>query len=61
VFLKTLVTFLGLAFASPEWALVAFAARQAAYSLATFTVFWNFCDKSTQYLLSGVILGDHGQ
>jgi hypothetical protein len=61
VLLKTLATFLGLAFASPEWALFAFAAGQAAYSIATFTVFWNFCGRSTQYLLSGVTLEDHGQ
>jgi oligosaccharide translocation protein RFT1 len=32
VFSKTLVKFLGLAWPSPEWALVAFAAGQAAYS-----------------------------
>ncbi|KAH9159370.1 Rft protein-domain-containing protein [Lactarius sanguifluus] len=36
VFSKTLATFLGLAFAPPAWALVAFAAGQAAYALATF-------------------------
>ena len=59
--LKTLFTFLGLAFASPEWALFAFAAGQAAYSLATFTIFWNLSGRSTRYLLSGVTLEDHGQ
>ncbi|KAH8984422.1 Rft-1-domain-containing protein [Lactarius akahatsu] len=42
VFSKTLATFLGLAFAPPAWALVAFAAGQTAYALATFAVFWNF-------------------
>jgi oligosaccharide translocation protein RFT1 len=61
VFLKTLVTFLGLAFASPEWALMAFAAGQAAYALATFVVFWNFRGKSTRYVLSKVTFDDHGQ
>ncbi len=48
VFSKTLATFLGLAFTPPAWALVAFAAGQAAYALATFAVFWNFCGRSTQ-------------
>src|SRR6266851_8361792 len=54
VFLKTLVTFFGLAFASPQWALIAFAAGQAAYGLATFAVFWNFCGRSTRYVLNRV-------
>ena len=61
VFLKTLVTFFGLAFASSEWALVAFAAGQAAYALATFSVFWNFCGRSTRYVLRRVTVEDHGQ
>jgi oligosaccharide translocation protein RFT1 len=61
VFLKTLVTFAGLAFASPEWALMAFAAGQAAYSLATFAVFWNFCGRSTRYVLDRVTAEIHGQ
>ena len=61
VFLKTLVTFFGLAFASSEWALVAFAAGQAAYALATFVVFWNFCGRSTRYILRRVTIDDHGQ
>lgn len=61
VFFKTLVTFIGLAFASPKWALVAFAAGQAAYAVATFVTFWNFCGRSTRYLLSGVAVDDHGQ
>ena len=61
VFLKTLVTFFGLAFASSEWALVAFAAGQAAYALATFVVFWNFCGRSTRYTLQRVTVEDHGQ
>jgi oligosaccharide translocation protein RFT1 len=61
VFLKTLVTFFGLAFASSEWALVAFAAGQAAYALATFVVFWNFCGTSTRYVLRRVTVEDHGQ
>jgi oligosaccharide translocation protein RFT1 len=61
VFLKTLVTFVGLAFASPEWALMAFAAGQAAYALATFAVFWKFCGRSTRYVLSRVTVEDHGQ
>ena len=61
VFLKTLVTFFGLAFASSEWALVAFAAGQAAYALATFVVFWNFCGRSTRYILRRVTIEDHGQ
>jgi oligosaccharide translocation protein RFT1 len=61
VFLKTLVTFFGLAFASPQWALIAFAAGQAAYGLATFAVFWNFCGRSTRYVLNRVTLEDHGQ
>ncbi|KAF8491180.1 Rft-1-domain-containing protein [Russula emetica] len=60
VFLKTLVTFFGLAFASSEWALVAFAAGQAAYALATFVVFWNFCGRSTRYILRRVTIEDHG-
>ncbi|KAI9452766.1 Rft protein-domain-containing protein [Lactarius psammicola] len=38
-FSKTLATFLRLAFAPLAWALVAFAAGQAAYALAAFTVF----------------------
>ncbi|KAH9022327.1 Rft protein-domain-containing protein [Lactarius pseudohatsudake] len=38
VFSKTLATFLGLAFAPPAWALVAFAAGQAAYAIATVTL-----------------------
>ena len=46
VFLKTLVTFFGLAFASSERALVAFAAGQVAYARV---VFWNFCGGSTRY------------
>ncbi|KAH9057515.1 Rft-1-domain-containing protein [Lactarius vividus] len=58
VFSKTLATFLGLAFAPPAWALVAFAAGQAAYALATFAVFWNFCGWSTRYVLLRVTLGD---
>ncbi|KAH9054015.1 hypothetical protein EDB83DRAFT_1154794 [Lactarius deliciosus] len=41
VFSKTLTTFLGLTFTLPAWALVAFAAGQAAYALVTFAVFWN--------------------
>jgi oligosaccharide translocation protein RFT1 len=61
VFSKTLATFLGLAFAPPAWALLAFAAGQAAYALATFVVFWNFCGWSTQYTLRSVTLSDHGQ
>ena len=61
VFSKTLATFIGLAFTPPEWALVAFAAGQAAYALATFVVFWNFCGRSTQYVLRSVTLDDHGQ
>jgi oligosaccharide translocation protein RFT1 len=58
---KTLVTFFGLAFASAEWALVAFAAGQAAYALATFAVFWTFCGRSTRYVLRRVTLDGHGQ
>lgn len=58
VFSKTLVTFLGLAWASPEWALVAFAAGQAAYALTTFVVFWNFCGRSTSYILRRVARKD---
>jgi len=61
VFFKTLVTFIGLAFASPKWALVAFAAGQVAYAVATFVTFWNFCGRSTRYLLSGVAVDDHRQ
>ncbi|KAH9022329.1 Rft-1-domain-containing protein [Lactarius pseudohatsudake] len=61
VFLKTLATFLGLAFAPPAWALVAFAAGQAAYAIATFAVFWNFCGWSTRYVLRRVTLGDRGR
>jgi oligosaccharide translocation protein RFT1 len=61
VFLKTVVTFVGLAFASPEWALMAFAAGQAAYALATFAVFWNFCGRSTRYVLDRVTIEIHGQ
>jgi oligosaccharide translocation protein RFT1 len=61
VFLKTLVTFFGLAFASSEWALVAFAAGQGAYALATFAVFWNFGGRSTRYVLRRVTVGDHGR
>ncbi|KAH8984415.1 hypothetical protein EDB92DRAFT_1950784 [Lactarius akahatsu] len=61
VFSKTLATFLGHAFAPPAWALVAFAAGQAAYALATFAVFWNFCGWSTRYVLRRVTLGDRGQ
>ena len=61
VFLKTLVTFFGLAFASSEWALVAFAAGQAAYALATFVVFWNFCGRSTRYVLRRVTIEDRGR
>ncbi|KAI0249062.1 Rft-1-domain-containing protein [Lactifluus subvellereus] len=60
VFSKTLVTFFGLAFASSEWALMAFAAGQAAYALATFVVFWNFCGRSTRYVLRSVTRDDHG-
>jgi oligosaccharide translocation protein RFT1 len=60
VFLKSLVTFVGLAFASPEWALMAFAAGQAAYALATFQVFWNFGGRSTRYALSRVTIEDRG-
>ncbi|KAH9979915.1 Rft protein-domain-containing protein [Lactifluus volemus] len=58
VLFKTLVTFCGLAFASPEWALMAFAAGQAAYALATFAVFWNFGGRSTRYVLRGIIRDD---
>ena len=61
VFSKTLVTFLGLAFAPPAWALLAFAAGQAAYALATFAVFWNFCGQSTRYALRSVTLSDRGR
>jgi oligosaccharide translocation protein RFT1 len=61
VFSKTLVTFFGLAFASSEWALVAFAAGQAAYALATFVVFWDFCGRSTRYLLRRVTVEDRGR
>ena len=61
VFFKTLVTFFGLAYASSEWALVAFAAGQAAYALTTFAVFWNFCGRSTRYVLRSVTLKDHDQ
>ena len=61
VFLKTLVTFLGLAFTSSEWALLAFATGQAAYALATFVVFYNFCGRSTQYILRRVTVEDHGR
>ena len=61
VLFKTLVTFCGLAFASPEWALMAFAAGQAAYALVTFAVFWNFCGRSTRYVLRGVTRDDHHQ
>ena len=61
VFLKTLATFFGLAFASAEWALVAFAAGQAAYALATFAVFWNFCGRSTGYVLRRVTVEDRGR
>jgi oligosaccharide translocation protein RFT1 len=58
---KTLVTFFGLAFMSPEWALMAFAGGQAAYALATFAVFWNFRGRSTRYVLRGVTRDDHDQ
>ena len=61
VFFKTLVTFFGLAFAEAEWALVAFAAGQAAYALATFAVFWKFCGRSTRYVMRSVTLKDHGR
>ena len=61
VFSKTLVTFLGLAFAPPAWALLAFAAGQAAYALATFAVFWNFCGQSTRYALRSVTLSDRSK
>ena len=61
VFSKTLVTFFGLASTSSEWALMAFAAGQAAYALATFVVFWNFCGNSTRYILRRVTIEDHGQ
>ncbi|KAH8999756.1 Rft protein-domain-containing protein, partial [Lactarius akahatsu] len=60
VFSKTLAMFLGLAFAPPAWALFAFAAGQAAYALATFAVFWNFCGWSTRYVLRRVTLGNRG-
>ena len=61
VFSKTLVTFFGRAFASSEWALVAFVVSQAAYALATFVVFWNFNGGSTRYILLRVAIEDHGQ
>jgi len=60
VFFKTLVTFCGLAFASAEWALMAFALGQAAYALATFAVFWRFGGRSTRYVLRKVTVEDHG-
>ncbi|KAI0301226.1 Rft-1-domain-containing protein [Multifurca ochricompacta] len=60
VFSKTLVTFVGLAFMSHEWALMAFAAGQAAYALATFTIFWKYDGRLTRYILRRVILDEHG-
>jgi oligosaccharide translocation protein RFT1 len=61
VFFKTLVTFFGLAYASSERALVAFAAGQAAYALTTFALFWSFCGRSMRYVFRSVTLKDHGQ
>ncbi|KAI9507618.1 Rft-1-domain-containing protein [Russula earlei] len=61
VFSKAAVTFVGLAFAPSEWALVAFASGQGAYALVTFAVFWNFCGRSTRYLLRKVTLEDRGR
>jgi len=61
VFFKTLVTFCGLAFASAEWALMAFALGQAAYGLATFAVFWSFGGRSMRYVLRKVTVEDRGQ
>ncbi|KAI0269977.1 Rft-1-domain-containing protein [Gloeopeniophorella convolvens] len=57
---KTLATFLGLACLAPEWALVAFAAGQAAYALATLAVFWRFCGRSTRYALRRATTVDDG-
>jgi len=57
---KSVVTFLVLAFASGEWALVAFAVGQAAYGLSLFVVFWgvykgdiNYTPKRVQTKLHG--------
>ena len=58
MFFTILMTSFGFVFALSERALVAFAAGQAAYA---FFVFWNFCGRSTPYILRRRTVEDHGQ
>lgn len=58
---KSVVTFLVLAFASGEWALVAFAAGQAAYGLSLFVTFFGVYKGDINYVPKSVRTKLHGK
>ena len=58
---KSVVTFLVLAFASGEWALVSFAAGQAAYSLSLLAVFFGVYKGDVNYVPKRVRTKLHGK
>ena len=58
---KSVVTFLVLAFASGEWALVAFAVGQAAYGLSLLVVFWAAYRGGISYVPKRVRTELHGK
>lgn len=61
VFMKTVVTFFALVLLSPEWALVAFAAGQAAYGLTMLFGFLNAYAFRTTYWPRKVSVEVHGK
>jgi oligosaccharide translocation protein RFT1 len=61
VFMKTVVTFLTLVLLSPEWALVAFAAGQAAYGLTMLFGFLRAYEFKARYWLTKVHIKVHGK
>ena len=58
---KSVVTFLVLAFASGEWALMAFAAGQAAYGLSLLIAFWGVYKGDINYIPKRVRTKLHGK
>lgn len=59
VVFKAVVTFLVLAFASGEWALVAFAVGQAAYGLSLLVAFWGVYKGDISYVPNRVLTKLH--
>ena len=61
VFMKTVITFLALVTLSPEWALVAFAAGQAAYGLTMLVGFLKAYQFKARYWPEKVLIRVHGK